>query len=244
MEFSANIISKVKLLVLSLVIKLELRKENDLKLRSEFYQVFRHIDEEQIKDELDKYEEMLLNTNSIIQEYNEKSHKNKHKGNSKITKTPTSKIRHKGKNSVERKITNGPQNNDSIRIPNPNAKMMSPEKNKINNNKEYSAGKVKFIKRRRKPMFKTEELSEFLESITIADPSKSKKVNQKNLAETLASLRKQKNQDSLNYNLRGQIKPAFKLKYDWLPDFSITSNNKSKTTKESNIKHLTGEELV
>ncbi len=92
------------------------------------------------------------------------------------------------------------------------------------------------------------DISHILETVVVPNPHRSHLDKEKNLSsraleksKKFISLRK-KAEDSANYNLRGEIKAASKLKFDWLQDYSTPKKHKTKTVTESN-KFLTPEEF-
>ncbi len=105
------------------------------------------------------------------------------------------------------------------------------------------------LRKRTKPKPKT--ISQIIESLVVPNPNKpaveidlikEKPINPSaDATDTLITLRKKQAGNSLNYNLRGEIKVNSKSKFDFLHDFSAPKKHKTKAVTESN-KLLTTEE--
>ena len=244
-------------------------------LKKDFYEVFKCLYYQQIREELEQYEEMLINLNSIVRDdpvlhsiaeltsvldsTNEEDHEKKRKKQRKSStnhhheekSSPRSKenndIEKDGSNHVKKSL----QNNERLIEPEISSEKLQKRENSVQKDKNSNPDKVvKKIKRRRKSKIKNKDINNILESIIMQNPNKAthetKNSNSRKdikKSDTFISIRKKENQDSLNYNLRGQIKAASKLKYDWLQDNLLSQKHKTKTLSDPN-KFLTTEEFV
>ena len=120
--------------------------------------------------------------------------------------------------------------------------------------KQENKEKKKRLRLRKRTKPKPKTISQIIESLVVPNPNKpaveidlisntkEKQANQSaDAADTLITLRKKQTGNSLNYNLRGEIKVNSKSKFDFLHDFSAPKKHKTKAVADSN-KLLTTEE--